>query len=116
MSNVEKINNDRELVLQCANMLGLIICEVKSQKEKVVLKDSGNVFNPIDNVNDWGVLIKAMVESGFDFALDHDGIIAQTHEGMLTFNDKNIGRRLTKAFVKLYSQENTKKDIYYVNN
>lgn len=115
-SNIKKLYDDKSLTIECANLLDSFVCEARSQNEFVVLADSGEVFDPIGNVKDWGILINTMLVNGFDFALDHDGIIVNTSEGMLTFNDKNIGRRLTRAFVELYSKKQTVKDNYYANN
>lgn len=116
MSNVTMLYSDRELTIECANLLGLIVCEARSQEEYVALKESGEVFDPIKNNKDWGVVIDAMITNGFDFALDHEGIIVNTPEGMLTFNDKSIGRRLTRSFVELHSQKQIKKDVCYANS
>jgi hypothetical protein len=116
MLNVKTLYNDKELTIECANLLGLAICEARSKNEVVILKDSGEVFDPIGNVKDWGILINAMLVNGFDLALDYDGIIVNSPEGMLTFNDKSIGRRLTRSFVELHSKKQIQKEVYYANN
>lgn len=88
MPKIEYLFTDSDLVLECAKLLGL--------KTNLSIE-----FDPINNVSDWGLIINAMLDTGFDFTLDHDGIMVNGPLGMVTFNDDNIGRRLVKSFILL---------------
>jgi hypothetical protein len=111
MSNIKHIHTDSDLVIQCANLLNLSICNQRSTTSIVVL-NGGDVFDPINNMSDWGIVINAMIKNDFDFAIDHDGIIVNSSAGMVTFNDDSVGRRLVKSFVELFPKTNNQGVIY----
>ena len=114
MSNIKHIHTDSDLVIQCANLLNLSICNQRSTTSVVVLAE-GDIFDPVNNMSDWGIVINAMIKNGFDFALDQDGIIVNSSAGMVTFNDNNVGRRLVKSFVELFPKTNNQGAIYASN-
>lgn len=91
--------SDFQLNLSVAKQLDLS-CQNRSDKfDGSVQLKNGEFFNPVANDKDWGKVITAMLDMGYEFSLDSEGIFVTHQDKTMCFDDELIGRRIVKAFL-----------------